>query len=338
MKKISLTIQENITTDLKSGMSSRVIASKYKVSQSSVARIAKTIKEDLPPSHSGHPSKLSKTTRHSIIRDITSGNLQNAVQAQEYLSTHLNITVSTNRVRQILKEEGMTTVRLTKGPKLTPKHIKQRMDFVHMYEDWTVDDWKLVLWTDETRINRIGSDGNIWAWKNPRNPNQKRLYDETVKHGGGSVFLWGCFSYYGPGFISRIHGNMDASLYIEILDECVPLTQEYYDIDPQTMKFQQDNDSKHTSKLAKEFFEANDYDLIIWPANSPDLNPIEHLWHYVKQQLQKYELPPRGVNELWERIQEVWDNIPIEVCQNLVESMPNRIQAVKKAKGGHTHY
>jgi hypothetical protein len=112
------------------------------------------------------------------------------------------------------------------------------MDFVHMYEHWTIEDWKRVLWTDETKINRIGSDGKIWVWKNPEQNEQKELYNETTKHGGGSVFLWGCFSFHGAGFISRIEGTLDSQLYIEILDECVPLTQDYYDIDPQSMIFQ----------------------------------------------------------------------------------------------------
>jgi hypothetical protein len=212
------------------------------------------------------------------------------------------------------------------------------MDFVYMYEHWTVEDWKRVLWTDETKINRHGSDGRDWAWKSTKNKGLKGTSNETLKHGGGSLFMWGCFTYYGPGYISQINGNMDASLYVEILQECVPLTQEYYGIDPGDMIFQQDNDSKHTSKLAKNFFEDNNYTILYWPANSPDLNPIEHLWAYVKQQLAKYPEAPSGMLELWERIQEVWNNIPQSLCQALVESMPNRIKAVKEAKGRHTHY
>jgi transposase len=104
------------------------------------------------------------------------------------------------------------------------------------------------------------------------------------------------------------------------------------------MIFQQDNDRKHTSKVSMDFFKANNYKLLFWPANSPDLNPIEHLWHYVKQQLQKYETPVDSTYELWERIQEVWNAIPKEVCENLVDSMPDRVQAVKRAKGRQTKY
>src|SRR3978361_1617006 len=96
--------------------------------------------------------------------------------------------------------------------------------------------------------------------------------------------------------------------------------------------FQQDNDPKHTSKWADKWFEVNDIELLGWPAQSPDLNPIEHLWNHIKKQLKKYQEPPRGVHELWERVVEEWEAIEPEVCQRLIESMPRRIQAVIKAK------
>ncbi len=78
--------------------------------------------------------------------------------------------------------------------------------------------------------------------------------------------------------------------------------------------------------------------VLIWPANSPDMNPIEHLWTHVKNQLKKYDSPPSGVLELWERVEETWNAIPVEVCQNLIESMPRRLEAVIKAKGKWTKY
>ena len=77
---------------------------------------------------------------------------------------------------------------------------------------------------------------------------------------------------------------------------------------------------------------------MIWPAQSPDLNPIEHLWNYVKNKLKEFDEPPNGVQELWERVEELWDKIPAAECQKLIESMPRRVQAVYKAKGGYTKY
>jgi hypothetical protein len=101
--------------------------------------------------------------------------------------------------------------------------------------------------------------------------------------------------------------------------------------------FQQDN-SKHTFKKAKKWFKDNDIQVISWPAQSPDLNPIEHLWEHLKHQLCQYETLPKGVHELWDRVSEEWNKILPETCQNLIKSMLRRIQAVRRAKGGHTKY
>src|SRR3979490_3196075 len=93
-----------------------------------------------------------------------------------------------------------------------------------------------------------------------------------------------------------------------------------------------------TSKKADQWFSDNNIIPMKWPAQSPDLNPIEHLWQHLKAKLQQYDIPPKGVHELWDRVAKEWTEIPPETCQKLIESMPRRIQAVLKAKGGHTKY
>ena len=75
-----------------------------------------------------------------------------------------------------------------------------------------------------------------------------------------------------------------------------------------------------------------------WPAQSPDINPIEYLWHHLKRNLAGYKIPLKGILELWDRVEEEWNKIPSEVCQTLIESMPGCIEAVLKAKGGYTKY
>ena len=77
---------------------------------------------------------------------------------------------------------------------------------------------------------------------------------------------------------------------------------------------------------------------MVWPPQSPDNDPIEHLWHALKQRLQTYQEPPKWIHELCERIQDEWSKIPVELCRNLISSMPSRIQALLKARGGNTKY
>ena len=102
--------------------------------------------------------------------------------------------------------------------------------------------------------------------------------------------------------------------------------------------FQQDNNPKCTSQKSQKWFKDNNIQVLLWPAQSPDLNPIEHLWDYLKHQFQKDETSPCRAYELWDRLVEKWNAIAPEVCQNLIESMPRRIEAVIRTKGGHTKY
>ena len=77
---------------------------------------------------------------------------------------------------------------------------------------------------------------------------------------------------------------------------------------------------------------------MVWPPQSADLNPIEHLWHHLKTRPGDYERPASGIGELWERVQREWEAIPASVCLNLISSIPRRAQAVLQAMGGYTKY
>ena len=68
--------------------------------------------------------------------------------------------------------------------------------------------------------------------------------------------------------------------------------------------FQQDNDPKHTSRRAQKWFEEQKIKLLDWPAQSPDLSPIEHTWNCLKRCLLGYESAPTEVHQLWERVVE----------------------------------
>lgn len=105
-----------------------------------------------------------------------------------------------------------------------------------------------------------------------------------------------------------------------------------------TANFQQDNNPKHTSKKAKQCFKENNIQVLELPAQSPDLNPIEHLWGVLKCKLATYKTPPISMEELWTRVPKEWEAISAEECQKLVDTMPNRVAAVLKAKGGYTKY
>ena len=194
------------------------------------------------------------------------------------------------------------------------------------------------MWSDETKINQLGFYGRKWVWKKPGSALTNQHVQGTVKFGGGSLTMWGCMTAQGVGYACRIDGRMDAELYVSILEDDLLQTLEYYRLDRDSTVFQHDNDSKHTSAAAREWIDCHRIEVLDWPAQSPDLNPIEHLWEHLKKQLAAYEIEPSGIHELWERVQAEWNKIPAEVCIGLIASMPRRVDAVLKARGGYTKY
>ncbi|HVI21742.1 MAG TPA: IS630 family transposase, partial [Bacillus sp. (in: firmicutes)] len=336
MKHISKEISNNIISLLDNGLSLRQIATQLGVSHTTVMRERMKARPNIQKRQGGRPTKLTITDKRQIIRTITSGKVDTAVQLVQELRTTTTTHVGADTIRRSLKQAGMKAITKKKKPRLLPRHIRQRLDFALCHQHWTVEDWKRVIWSDETKINRLGSDGRKWAWKK-RGDNQlaDRHVQGTVKFGGGSLMLWGCMTAQGVGYTCRIDRRMDAEVYTGILDDYLLPTIEYYNLDKDTVIFQQDNDPKHTSKKAKKCLSDMGLMVLDWPAQSPDLNPIEHLWTHLKRKLAAYETPPNGILQLWERVQEEWDKIEPEVCQGLIESMPRCMEALLKAKGGY---
>ena len=339
MRPTSAAKHSSVVSLLTQGYPHHQIHAKTGISLGTISKINKELDSNKENNHGGRPSKLSACDKQSIIHQITSGKLDNAVQATQFINNTLTNPVHPQTVRNALKEAGLRSATKKKVPMLKQTHRQRRLKFAQYHENWTVEDWKRVLWSDETKINWIGSDGKVYVWKQQGESVSDRTTIPTVKHGGGNnLMVWGCMGWNGVGKLIEVQGKMDAKQYCEILEDGLVESFEELEVEEGERIFQQDNDPKHTSKLATKWFEDNNIHVLEWPAQSPDLNPIEHLWEHLKRQLLKYDTPPKGAHELWDRLVEEWNEISPEVCQNLIESMPRRVKAVIKAHGGHTKY
>ena len=178
---------------------------------STISRVRSQHRSNLPKALGGRPSKLSPATTRYAQRLISSGKADTAVDVAKNLGETLPEPISTQTIRRALKREGMKAVVKKKRPLLKPRHIKARMDFAVAHQDWMLEDWKRVFWSDETKINRLGSDGRKWGWKKEKENLNPRLVSGTVKFGGGSLMLWGCFGWDGVGYSCKIDGRMSYS-------------------------------------------------------------------------------------------------------------------------------
>ena len=135
--------------------------------------------------------------------------------------------------------------------------------------------WKKVLWSDESKFNSKKSDGAQSVWRKRGEAFNLSCTRGTIKHGGGSVMLWGCMAWNGVGKLEFIDETMNADLYNNILKRNLKSSAKSLRLG-NSFLFQEDNDLKHTAKKTKTFFDENGINVLEWPPQSPDLNPIEH--------------------------------------------------------------
>src|SRR5262249_52903457 len=156
---------ENILSLASNGFSNHHIASKLGVGRSTVARTLHTLLPNYHTPLTGCPSKLSSTDQYAVIAQVKTGKASNAVQARNYINSIISESVSSQTIRSILKKHSFKAMVKKKKPLLSTRHRRARLAFAQKYQEWTVEDWKRVIWSDETKINRFGSDGREWVWK-----------------------------------------------------------------------------------------------------------------------------------------------------------------------------
>ena len=159
----------------------------------------------------------------------------------------------------------------------------------------------------------------------------------SVKHGGGSVLVWGCISASGVGDTVQIDGIMNAEKYRHVLiHHAIPSGK---GLSGNGFIFQHDDDPKHTANAVKSYLERKTADKILtvmdWPPQSPALNIIEAVWDHLDRERKK---KPKSKEELWEVLKEAWCNIPKDYFRKCEDSLPKTVEGVLSAKEGHTKY
>ena len=278
------------------------------VSLSSITRMIKKLRltgsvANLP--RSGRPKKLSMEAKAFIDQQMRKNDEMTSAKIKKKLAKR-GISVSSSTVRRSRKEQGWTLQRTAYCQLIRDANKVKRLEFAQRVLE-SGDTFHNVIFSDECSISLQSYRRTCF-----------RMADEPTKRKPKpkhplKVHVWGGISRHGATKICIFDGIMDADLFCNILQTTlVPFIRNKLP----DHRFMQDNDPKHTSRRAQAFFEEERINWWRTPPESPDLNPIEDLWHELKFYLES-KVKPRNKQELVDGIKKFWERkVTPEKCGN----------------------
>ncbi len=277
-------------------------------------------------SGSGRPRKTSARTNRILFRLAR----MHGFATSGELLRHWQQGVSTRTVLRRLHERNLCQFKPCRVPLLTKEHKRARLDWAMARCHWRVQ-WKRIIWSDESRFLLYPMDGRRLVWRLPGERLNNNFVVHALQAGGGSVHAWGAIWTGGRSQLIRLQGSVNAIRYCDLLHGFFTTT-----LLPAHFKFQQDNAPAHRSWMVSQMLEDLNIHVLPWPARSPDLNPIEHVWDILVRRMQHRVCG--NLNQLFDALREEWDSIPQDDLDHLIASMPRRVGAVIEKRGGNTRY
>ena len=220
-KELSKDIRDKIVDLHKAGMGYKKISKQLGKKLTTVGAIIRKWKKhkvtaNLP--RSGAPRKISPRGISMMMRKVR----DQPSTTQEELVNDLKAVWTTVRKRTIsntLHCEGLKSCCTRRFPLLKKAHLQARLKFAKEHLDDPEEAWEKVMWSDETKIELFGINSTHRAWRKRNAEYNPKSTIPTVKHGGGNLMLWGCFSAKATGRLHRIEGRMNGAMYREILGD-----------------------------------------------------------------------------------------------------------------------
>ena len=250
--------------------------------------------------------------------------------------------VSGLTVRRRLCAAGLRPRRPLRRPQLTQRHRQLRLRWAMArchFRATTGAQWSRIIFSDESRFLLRPVDGRVRVWRSRQEAAWRHGVLETTAYGGGSVMVWAAICSTGRSPLVILRRTVTGISYRQLLAECLlPWAENLLGPRATHWRLQDDNAPPHRAAVVRDYLEESGIRRIDWPPRSPDLNPIEHLWDVLGRRVRQRQPPPQSIAQLANGLQEEWLAVPQELILHLIHSMPNRINQVLVARGGHTRY
>ena len=275
----------------------------------------------------GRVSKVTSEIRMVIEKQMEKNDESTGLELQKLLQKEVDgFDASLSSVLRWRNDLGWTAKGTKYCQMIREVNKEKRLKWAMENQDMTFQD---VIYTDETTV-QIETHRRTCCYKRGCKPRYKPRPKHPVK-----VHVWAGISYRGRTKLCIFEGKMNAPLFISILkSSLLPFIKEIF---PDGHRFIQDNDPKHCSKLARKFYEDEEINWWPTPPESPDLNPIENLWHELKEYIRR-EVKPTSKDALIAGIQAFWETVTVEKCQKYIGHLKKVIPEVIQCKGAATGY
>ncbi|GFX05042.1 transposable element Tc1 transposase [Trichonephila clavipes] len=272
-----------------------------------------------------------------IILQAKRGRRQSASVNAQQLSAAMGRQVSRFTVARRLHKGDLFARRPERCLPLKVDHRRHRLQWCREHKNWTSDQWRRVLFTDESRFSTRSDSQRVLIWREIGT----RFYTSNIKerhhYGGPGVLVWGGIMLNGR---TELHifdrGSVIGDRYCEEI--LLPHVRLFRGAIGPDFIFMEDNARPHQTLAVEELLEREDITRMDWPAYSPDLNPIEHVWDALGRRIAARLHHPENTQQLKQMLIEEWVLLPQEMLHELVLSMRRRCEATIAVKGGLIPY
>lgn len=325
---------------LEAGQTQSVVAEALGVCQSVISRLWNRFLETGNVRRRSGQGRTPATTQNEdryLTLTARRHRTMNATLLQQHLQRATGTRVSTQTVRNRLHHVGLYARRPMACVSLTVDQRAARRRWAQEHLSWGRDEWSNVLFTDESRFSVQPDNRRILIWREPGTRNNPAFVHESVRFGGGGVTLWAGISINGRTDLYIIrNGAVTAQRYRdEILRPIVVL---YAAAIGDEFILMDDNARPHRAHLVDNFLFDEGILRMDWPACSPDMNPIEHVWDMLGRRVATRSSPPETIQQLESSLLQEWERIPQSLIDNLIDSMPRRCATLLSVRGNHTPY